>query len=235
VVAPASDQDNWLMEALANYSALLYLEQRSGPKAVDSVLAVFKKRLLAPVAEGRTVESMGPITWGARLQSSQAPDAWRTITYEKGSWIMHMLRRRLGDEGFLAMLGELAKRYRHRTLTSEQFRKLAAEFLPKNSVDPALETFFENWVYSTGIPTLRMEYSSKGKPPAIKLSGTLSQSGVDAGFSAWVPVQIQLSGGKSLTQWVRTDSEPVIFSVALKQAPLKVLLDPSDSVLAVRK
>ncbi len=235
VVAPASDQDNWLMEALANYSALLYLEQRSGPKALDSVLAVFKQRLLAPAAEGRTVESMGPITWGARLQSSQAPDAWRTITYEKGSWIMHMLRRRLGDERFLAMLGELAKRYRHATLTSEQFRALAAEFLPKNSVDPALETFFENWVYSTGIPTLRMEYSTKGKAPAIKVSGTLSQSEVDAGFSAWVPVQIQLSGGKSLTQWVRTDSEPVSFSVALKQAPLKVLLDPSESVLAVRK
>jgi aminopeptidase N len=102
-------------------------------------------------------------------------------------------------------------------------------------VDPTLETFFENWVYSTGIPALRMEYSTKGKAPAIKVSGTLSQSEVDAGFSAWVPVEVQLSGGKPLTQWVRTDSEPVSFSVALKQAPLKVLLDPADSVLAVRK
>jgi hypothetical protein len=235
VVAPASDQDAWVMEALANYSALLYLEQRSGPKARDAVLAAYKKRLLAPAAEGLTVESMGPIIWGSRLLSSQAPDAWRAITYEKGSWIVHMLRRRLGDERFLAMLRQLPKRYRYATLTTEQFRALAAGFLPKGSVDPSLETFFENWVYSTGIPALRMQYSAKGKEPAVKVTGTVSQSDVGEGFTAWVPIQIQLAGGKSVTQWVRTDSEPVSFSVALKQAPLKVLLDPAGSVLAVRK
>ncbi len=224
------------MEALANYSALLYLEKRSGPKALDNVLAVYRKRLLAPVAEGRTVESMGPIMWGARLQSSQAPDAWRTITYEKGSWIMHMLRRRLGDERFLAMLGELAKRYRHATLTSEQFRALVAEFLPQELA------WTQRWrrssrTGSTRPASRRSEWSIRRKErrrPSRSAARCASPRWT-LGFSAWVPVEVQLSGGKSLTQWVRTDSEPVSFSVALKQAPLKVLLDPAESVLAVRK
>ena len=95
------------MEALANYSALLYLERRRGVKALDSVLDGYRKRLLAEATEGRTRESMGPIIWGTRLVSSQAPDAWQAIVYEKGSWIMHMLRRRLGDDRFFAVLAEL--------------------------------------------------------------------------------------------------------------------------------
>ena len=43
---------------------------------------------LCPHCNGRTVESTGPIALGLRLQSSQNPGAWRTIIYEKGTWIL---------------------------------------------------------------------------------------------------------------------------------------------------
>jgi hypothetical protein len=235
VVAPASDRDTWLMEALANYSALLYLEKRKGPKALEAVLADYRKRLLSQAAEGRTLESMGPIIWGVRLASSQAPDAWRTITYEKGSWVIHMLRGRLGEQRFLAMLGELLKRYRQSTLTTEEFRALAEKFSPPGSADPKLETFFENWVYATGIPSLKLNTALQGKAPALKLNISVQQSGVDDSFSAFVPVEVQVRGAKPATYWVRTDSEPVPITVPLKQAPLAVVLDPAGSVLAVKK
>jgi hypothetical protein len=234
-VAPASDQDNWLMEALANYSALLYLEKRKGPKALEAVLAEYRKRLLSQAAEGRTVDSMGPIIWGLRLASSVAPEAWRTITYEKGSWVIHMLRGRLGDQRFLAMLGELLKRYRQSTLTTEEFRALAQQFSPPGSPDPKLETFFENWVYSTGIPTLKLTSSLRGKAPALKLNISVQQSGVDDSFSAFVPVEVQARGAKPATYWLQTDSEPVTITVPLKQAPLAVVLDPTGTVLAVKQ
>jgi len=235
VVAPASNQDTWLMEALANYSALLFLEKRKGTKVLDSILADYSRNLRSTAAEGRTIDSTGPIAWGPRLISSQAPSAWRVITYEKGSWIMHMLRRRLGDERFLSMLAEIVKRYRQSTLTTEQFRALAVKFLPSGSPDPKLETFFENWVYSTGIPMLQLSHSVRGKASAYSLTGSLTQSGVDADFSAWVPVEVQFKTGKPLVHWVRTDSDPAGFTVALKQAPVRVLLVPSSSVLSVRK
>ncbi|RPI12326.1 MAG: hypothetical protein EHM65_06085, partial [Acidobacteriales bacterium] len=235
VVAPDSNQDTWLMEALANYSALLFLEKRKGAKALESILADYSRNLRSTVAEGRTIDSTGPIAWGPRLISSQAPAAWRVITYEKGSWIIHMLRRRLGDERFLAMLAEVVKRYRQSTLTTEQFRAVAVKFLPPGSPDPKLETFFENWVYSTGIPTLQLSHSVRGKAAAYTLTGSLTQSGVDAEFSAWVPIEVHFKTGKPLVHWVRTDSDPAGFTVALKQAPARVLLDPSSSVLSVRK
>jgi aminopeptidase N len=234
-VATSGGQDAWLMEALANYSALLYLEKRRGARALDSVLGEYRKRLLAQTPEGRSKESMGPVVWGSRLISSEAPDAQQTIVYEKGSWIMHMLRARLGDERFSAMLAELAKRYNRSIVTTDQFRLLAAKFMPPGAPDATLEVFFQNWVYSTGIPTLQMQSSVRGKAPAFVVTGIVTQSGVDEEFSAVVPVEIQFKTGKPVVQWVRTDSEPVRFSVDLKQAPVKVALDPSDSILATKK
>jgi hypothetical protein len=234
-VSTARPQDSWLMEALANYSALLFLEKNKGPKALESTLAEYRKRLLAETSEGRTRESMGPIIWGGRLQSSQAPDAWQAIVYEKGSWIIHMLRRRLGDERFFALLAELTRRYNRSTLTTDQFRVMAAKYMSPGAPDASLETFFENWVYATGIPAVHLDYSVKGKAAPFTVTGKVTQSGVDPDFTTWIPVEIQFRTGKPVVQWVKTDSEPATFSVTLKQAPLKVALDPSDSVLAVRK
>ncbi len=235
VVTSAGYRDDWLMEALANYSALQFLEKRKGTRALDAVLEEYRNHLLEKNEEGRTVESSGPVTWGTRLQSSQSPGAWRIVTYEKGSWIIHMLRRRLGDAAFSKLLGTLCARFRYKALDAGQFQKLAASFLPPGSVDPQLEAFFEHWVYGTGIPTLRFSYTTRGKAPAVTLTGTLAQSDVDEAFTADVPIQIQFAKGKPLTYWVRTSREPEKFTVTVRETPARVLLDPASSVLAVRK
>jgi hypothetical protein len=224
-------RDSWLMEALANYSALLYLEKRKGPHAVDRLLDEYRTELLEKNQDGETVESAGPIVLGQRLQSSLQPAGWRAITYGKGSWILHMLRRRMGDQQFLAMLSDVVKRYDHGSITTDLFRKSAAQFMPPKSDDPTLEAFFDQWVYGTGIPTLKLTYALKGQAPAVRLVGTLTQSGVDGDFSVLTPVEIQVAHGQTVTRWIASSNQPVTFSVALKQAPLKVALDPHNAVL----
>jgi len=231
VVAANSDGDAWLMEALANYTALLYLERRKDSKAVDQVLEEYRAHLLAKGEGGHTLESAGPIIWGGRLISSRQPNAWRVITYEKGSWIMHMLRRRLGDEEFLGMLGNLRNRYEFRTVTTEEFREMAAAALPPKSLDPNLESFFDQWVYSTGIPSLKMTHSVQGKAPQLRVTGTVFQTDAPEDFSVLVPVEIQFPKGKPLVHWVRTANGSSTFSVPVRQAPSKVILDPDNSVL----
>ncbi len=230
VVIVSSYQDEWLMEALANYSALLWLEKKNGAKAMDAVLDDYRTRLVLRNGEGRTVESAGPIVWGTRLESSEIPDAWRAITYEKGAWIMQMLRRRLGEDRFLKLLAEVRRRYEFRVITTEDFRALAARYLPPRSPSDTVDAFFDNWVYATGIPKLKLQSSIKG----LRVSGTIAQSGVDSDFSADVPVEIQFAKGSPQTVWVRTSSEPVSFSVAIKQPPVKVALGPY-SVLTAKK
>ncbi len=232
VVATSDYQDDWLMEALANYSALLYLEKKRGPRVMDNVLEGYKNNLLKQDAEGRTLESAGPITWSLRLQSSQSPRAWATITYQKGAWIIHMLRRRMGDGRFFPMLAELCRRYRFKSIDTNAFRSLAVEFMPKDVPDRNLEGFFEQWVYSTGIPSLKFTYSVKGKAPALKLTGTVTQSDVADDCSVLVPVEIQLAKGKTIVEWVETGDEPATFTRNLPQLPLRVQLDAFNGVLA---
>src|SRR5262249_7701956 len=206
MVIPAGYQDEWLMESLANYSALLLLEKKKGIKAVDAVLDDYKKHLLAKLESGSALESAGPITWGYRLQSSVAPNAWRTVTYEKGTWIIHMLRRRLGDQKFKSLLHEVCDRYRFSTISTEQFRDLARKYTPPKSPDPALRSFFDNWVYGTGIPAVKLTYSWRG----TRLTGNVSQRGVNDDFTAFVPVEI-VAGRQRTVHWLATGSDPVSF------------------------
>ncbi len=235
VVTCGAYQDEWLQEALANYSALLWLEKKKGPKAVESVLEDYRDRLVAKSSDGRTVESAGPIIWGTRLNSAGIPDAWRAITYEKGAWILHMLRRRIGDERFLKMLAELRRRYEFRSVSTDDFLALAKEFLPPRTNTSTLDGFFDNWVYSTGIPALKVQYTVKGAPPALKLSGTVAQSGVDDDFSIEVPVEIQYAKGTPHVVWVRTSGEIAPFSATLRQPPIRVGVPIGTGVLATKK
>lgn len=230
VVTSAGYHDEWLMEALADYSALLYLEHENGWQPVSLALESYKTNLLQTV-NGKTVESAGPIVLGTRLESSQTPTAYYNITYGKGSWIMHMLRRRMGDERFLAMLADLRKEYERKPLSTEEFRLLAARFLPPHAPDPELESFFDTWVYSTGIPSLKLSYTVKKRNGRLRLNGSVTQSDVDSDFSVLAPVEIQLGNGKIITQWVQTADGAVGFSLAVPQAPVKVQLDPDLSLL----
>ena len=230
MVIPAGYADEWLMESLANYSALLLLEKKKGTKAVDDLLETYKSHLVAKAEDGKTLESAGPITWGFRLQSSLAPGAWRPVTYEKGTWIIHMLRRRLGDQQFMAMLREIATRYRFAPISTEQFRELAAGFTPPKSQDAALKNFFDNWVYGTGIPSVKLDYSVRG----LKLTGTLAQRGVDDDFTAVVPVEVQ-TGRQKTVYWLSTGSDAVPFSIPLKAPPTRVVLLANDSLITTWK
>jgi len=231
LVTPATSHDDWLMEALANYSALMYLEKKKGHETLDRILDNYREHLISRAADGREIESAGPVTWGLRLSSSQFPNAWQVITYEKGSWIIHMLRVRLGDQRFREFLAELCRRYRFQGLTTDQFRKIAAQYLPPGSKDPELESFFDTWVYGTGIPVLRLKYAIRG----TRVTGSVEQSGVPDDFSALAPVEIRTGTQKTAIEWVETGSDPVSFSRLLPDRPLAVALQPDETLATIQR
>ena len=112
-------------------------------------------------------------------------------------------------------------------MDTDDFRLLCAGFLPPGSSDPKLENFFDQWVYGTGVPALKLTYSVKG----TTLTGTVTQSDVPDDFSVSVPIEIQSGRGKSLVRSVRTAAEPVSFSVTVAGPNAKAVLDPAWSVL----
>jgi aminopeptidase N len=234
LVLPDGYQDEWMAESLASYSALLYLEKKKGAKAMEDVLQDYRDHLAAKSPGGHTLESAGPVTWGYRLESSSEPDAWRAITYDKGAWIFHMLRRRMGDESFFKMLAELRRRYESRPVSTADLRALAKEMAPPGLKPASIDTFFDNWVYATGIPTLKLTYSIKGTAPRLRIIGEVEQTGVDDDFSIEAPVEIQFAKGPPQTIWVTTSTGSASFSAALKQVPAHVSIPAGTSILAVK-
>jgi aminopeptidase N len=153
------------------------------------------------------------------------------ITYEKGAWIFHMLRRRLGDEKFLAMLKELRRRFEFQAVSTSDLQELTKEFRPPGMSSDSVDLFFENWVLATGVPSLRLRYNVSGRAPAVQLSGTIEQENVTADFSVEAPLEIQFPGGQRQTVWLRTGDQAQRFSVMLPQAPSKVSL-ANNTILA---
>ena len=227
--------DGWMMEALATYSSLMFLEHRMGKDARNRILAEFKAHLLSKNDAGATTESAGAIVLGPRLSSSGSPNARRIIVYEKGAWILHMLRSMVGDEQFLRLLRDIATSYKLKRISTEDFRHEAARFVPPGSSDLELEDFFDQWVYSTGIPTLKLTYRVRKKRPGVILSGEIRQENVPAYFRVPVPLTIQTSSGQTLVHTVETTGEVTPFEVILDSKPAPVTLDPDQTLLAVKK
>jgi hypothetical protein len=164
---------------------------------VHDVLATYRDDL-AKQENGKSIESSGPVDFGVRLQHTGDLLAWHTIVYEKGTWILHMLRQRLGDDGFAKMQVRLLRDFAAKPISNEDFRKVASEFVPSGQPDKNLALFFDTWVYGTGIPTLRLQRTGRNLE--------LNLSGVEEDFAADVALHCTSKAGKERVRWVRVSS-----------------------------
>jgi hypothetical protein len=193
LVSAADYRAGWLMEAMADYSALQFVEREKGSAALDAVLQQYREDLLHQ-EKGKPIEAAGPVDFGPRLLDNSGFLAWHIILYEKGAWILHMLRQRLGDAAFTSMQVHLLQQFSSQPLNNEDFRRLLSDFVPASQPDRNLSVFFDAWVYGTGIPKMTLE------------RGNLQLSSVDDDFSVDVPLHCHSGTGKDRIQWVRATS-----------------------------
>ena len=197
IVRQADYRTGWLTEAMADDSALQFLAHIKGTAAVDTVLDSYRHELLESV-NGKRLESAGPVDFGQRLIDTAGLPVWHVITYEKGAWVLRMLRERLGDDAFDKLQLRMLQDFAARPISNEDFRKLASGFVPPGQPDKSLELFFDTWIYSTGIPKLTLR--RKGR------DFNLDVSGVDDDFSVDVPLHCRSASGKDQIHWVRAVS-----------------------------
>ena len=90
--APVHNWEDWLNEAFAEYSALVFMRERFGAKEFDRLINEYK---------GKTKDT--PAIWGIDRQSQEA----YVILYFKGSLILSELEKKLGEEQFFALLNNI--------------------------------------------------------------------------------------------------------------------------------
>ncbi len=193
--------DQWLSEGFASYAAALSLTQeKDGDRLLRQLLRDYRSDLLAKNKEGETVESEGPIWLGGRLNNSLDPDGYNTIVYKKSCWVLHMLRLLLtdpqtgSDARFFQMLRDFAGEYRGKSPSTEDFVRHAEKYMTREADlehDRHLDWFFNEWVYSTGVPEYTLETTTRQMADgSYRVQGTITESMADKEFEMLVPVSV---------------------------------------------
>ena len=256
-----SYRDQWLVEALSTYSALLSIE-KDDPKQFQAMLDIFRDELESENSDHEKRLMAGPVTLGLRLSSSRFPNGFDTVSYGRGTWLLHMLRHLLRDayagnvsglaqsasmkrggnqnpdEPFFRLLHRLREEYAGKDLSTADLQKAAEAELPDSyrfERRKSLDWFFQGWVNGTAIPRLDMDnVKLSRKSNEIVASGALIQK--DAPDNLITSVPIYASDGKNLTLLGRVFADGKNTSFELK-APLttrKLVLDPYETVLRER-
>ena len=246
VAGSAEYRDAWIQEAMANYLALMYAdskkpsEQRLNKWLDHYRTALTTKAPGAPLAP----EAGGPLNLGWRLLSSRVPSSYETVTYGKGSWVIHMLREMLKDPGaadpdarFRELLKALLDEHRFAALSTADFeRAIEQRMTPSMDLEGtgSMDWFFDEWVRSIGIPHYAVEFQVKPHGGEFLVSGRLMQTGVDEVFTASIPLYSGKPGGKmERLGVVVTNGTETRFRFLTKSRPAKLLIDPRNTVLCL--
>ncbi len=153
-----SYRDQWISEAMANYAALLWARHRGLRPAVGPVTG-WQQELTATLADGRPLESLGPMVLGERLFSSRSQDAYHAIVYRKGALVLEMLARKFGEDAFLRALKALIAKASGHVIATSDFLTLLEGIA---GID--LEPFARQFIFGTGLPEIYYDYAFEPTP-----------------------------------------------------------------------
>ncbi|MBP8959723.1 MAG: M1 family metallopeptidase [Bacteroidales bacterium] len=138
----------WLSEGFATYLTHVYMEKNYGINKLSSgmqqerdVVLKYDKKSYSPVID----------TTVSNIMSLLNP-----YSYQKGAWVLHMLRREIGDEVFWKGIRLFYNRFRNSVALSTDFEKIMSEVSGRN-----LRQFFSQWLETAGLPELKI-YTRKG-------------------------------------------------------------------------
>ncbi|HWZ96672.1 MAG TPA: M1 family aminopeptidase [Candidatus Dormibacteraeota bacterium] len=242
VVGWSNYRDQWIDEAIANYSALLFADSQKTPdRKMHIWLERYRNKLEEKLPNSELVAAdAGALSLGNRLTSSKAPDGFEVLIYAKGAWTIHMIREMLRQPGaknpdarFQAFMQKLFTKYSYRALsTSDLQHELDTVMTPAMDIEGnhSMEWFIEDWVRGIGIPHYRVEYTTRRTEKGFAVKGKLLQTRVPRGFVA--PVPIYSSGGTLLGR-VIAGGEETQFHFTTTSDPGKLQIDPHMTLLCV--
>jgi hypothetical protein len=251
LVSWKSYRDQWLFEALSNYSALLLLESDS-PAQFRAVLEKYRQDLLVNNKDGSPLADAGPVTFGTRLNSSHFPDGYEAISYGRGTWLFHMLRNMLRDAQragahsanlsdvqadalFVNALAKVRERFQERAISTREFLQVFESELPPSlryEGHKSLDWFYDGWINGTALPHLELQslkYAQKSG--GVTVSGSILQKDAPKELVTAVPVYAVVPGKTVLLGQVFADGPETSFRLAAPAGTRKVILDPNRTLL----
>lgn len=152
-VAFASYRDQWLSEAMSEYSARLYVRERVPENQRGEALYPYWRRAVSwPTGTGAPYDSVGPIVLGGRLSSTDAPYAYDILVYEKGAVVLGVLAQHFGEEMFWWLSQQVIQAADFRPIDTETYLRVM-ESASEQNLD-----WFRPYLFDTGLDVVGYRY-----------------------------------------------------------------------------
>jgi hypothetical protein len=206
--------DIWLNEGFASYCEALWAEYRSGSSGLPALKDYMNGKRYTG---GGTVyvqdDELGNL--GAIFDGN--------TTYNKGAWVLHMLRHVLGDDQFFAALRAYRAAFEYQAATTADFQAACEPFYGSD-----LAWFFQEWVFGEYAPSYNWGWTTRKVNGKDYLLLDIDQTQPASYQRFTMPIDIRVNG----TTYVVTDRYDFQnFVIPLPSAPSSVQFDPDQWVL----
>jgi aminopeptidase N len=210
----------WLSEGFATYFAALWTEHAHGDSAFIADRIAMRSQVLK-----------AKITWDVPVINEQLDDVSRVLNsnvYQKAGFVLHMLRREIGDSAFFNGIRAYYAAHRHgNAMTSD----LQAQF--ERTAGRSLDWFFEQWMRRPGVAELRPSW--RWDAVAKQVMVTVAQGSRGAPYRLTLPVDVTDASGRTTRVQLAIPAQSTVtmaVPVALSAAPQRVVFDADAEVLA---
>jgi len=214
--------DVWLSEGFATYFTLMFREHAYGRDdfvnglndAKRLVYNYYKTDKESSIVHNNLKDMKDVLTY--------------SLQYQKGAWVLHMLRNYVGEDNFRKGIRNYYKKYYNSTTTTNQFKTEMEVVSGMN-----LDTFFDQWLYKGGNMVLDGSWKFDEKKGRIEVN--LNQVQND-GYLFEMPVELGiLYNDKNLEkiQTVKLEKEKGRFYIASDSKPISIKIDPNTKLLAI--
>ncbi|EAR00479.1 M1 family metallopeptidase [Maribacter sp. HTCC2170] len=199
----------WLSEGFATYFSILYLEHIYGNEKRKDELALDRKQVIDYYKQNPS-----PIV---DLTIEDPMKVLSPNSYQKGGWVLNMLRHELGDAVFWKGIRNYYKTYRDSNVMTKDFRQVMEEVSGKN-----LGQFFNQWLFTKGHPEIKWNWEYRKGDVIINLNQIQNHHVFQ------FPLEIGLlQDDELIVKKVNVESANEIFKFKTVEKPSSVLLDPN--------
>ena len=210
----------WLNESFATYLEALYTRKDKGE---DEFVYELYGDLKSYLEEYKRYSR--PIVMRVYRDPDELFDAH---SYPKGALVLHTLRNIVGEASFREALKTYLSRYSFRNADTEDLRKVFEEIVGKD-----LEWFFDQYIYSSGHPVIRIKSEYEPSDKMLKISIKQIQ-GQDSLETYRVPLRllIRLPNRVVEKKMLLEERERVLF-IEAEEPPKYICPNPDFDAFAV--
>jgi hypothetical protein len=235
-VRPKTYHDRWISEGFCEFAGYWYAGWAMKNDGITQQLIRTARDQLLDNCRGffRSRKQVAALWQGPRTSTSKTDDDYWILVYEKGAFVLHMLRCMLqdlqsgSDKEFVAMMREFYRVFEGKEVSTEEFASFVSEWTGMD-----MDWFFDQWVFGTEIPRYDVDARWSTRPDGTYLVEVdVEQKEVSPGFRTYVTVRIDLVDDRSLRTRVNIEGASSSFAFAVPAEPSGFRFNDDESVLA---